>query len=387
MFDNSRIIYGHGCLAAYGVALIGVFGIFVIFTITNIELVTAQDSTEPTDQESNPANQDNAAGTGSTGPTIGLDEGNSGDDLGGDQSADDSSGDDVETPRATEPLNGDRRTEPPTQPPPGGVGTSTAGEPPNGDRRTESLTQLQPEPQAPGGVGTLSQNAPQNGDNGTPPPTALTQNGGGGIYLSIADGFQIQVPAGWVVEDLDNTDINAQMSERQNGYTFLARICPLDNALVDSAGRYQCEEESTANVNIMRFSDLHQRPEFASLGNGAITTSDFLSYYIQFWQMIADISDVQIWNNIDTATNIINAQTNQAIATMPAKRVEYTYLYSPDGSTMTQSREFTLLVLNGGTGYSVFYEGSASSLTSGLPPFEVGQMFDSFMLLTATPAG
>jgi hypothetical protein len=178
------------------------------------------------------------------------------------------------------------------------------------------------------------------------------------------------------------------MSERQNGYTFLARICPLDNAVIDSAGRYQCEEGSTANVNVMRFNDLHQRPEFASLENGAIiTTSDFLSYYIQFWQRIAGISDVQIWNNIDTAVNTISTETNQIVATMPAKRIEYTYLSSPDGSTMTQSREFTLLALNGGTGYSVFHEGLASSLTSGLPPFEVGQIFDSFTLVTVEPGG
>jgi hypothetical protein len=223
----------------------------------------------------------------------------------------------------------------------------------------------------------------QSEDSQTIDESTLGATQSGVIHRNATDGFQIQVPAGWVVEDIDNTNISTQMNEQQSGYTYLARICPLDNALIVSVGRYQCEQGSTANVNVMRFNDLHQRPEFASLGNRDISTSDFLSYYVQFWQ----ISDVQILNNTDTAINVINAQTNQIVATMPAKLVEYTYLYSPDGTTMTQGREFTLLVLNGGIGYSLFYEGLASSLTSGTPPFQVDQVFDSFRLLTATPGG
>jgi hypothetical protein len=359
-----------------------------MFTI-NIELLTAQESTasELTDQESDADDQHTTTAT--TDPS---DSGVAEDDLGGDN-GDDPSVDiptplpppidiptplppPIDIPTPQQPLNGDGGTAPPPEPDP--VDIPTPQQPLNGDGGTAPPPQPDP-------VDIPTPQQPLNGDGGTAPPP---QPQNGGIHQSITDGFQLQVPAKWVVEDIDNTNINAQMSEEQSGYTYLARICPLDNALIVSVGRYQCGKGSAANVNIMRFNDLYQRPEFASLGNRDITTSDFLSYYIQFWQRTAGISDVRIWNNIDTAVNVTSAQTNQIVATMPAKLIEYTYLYSPDGgSTMTQGREFTLLVLNGGTGYSLFYEGLASSLASGVPPFQVDQMFDSFRLVTATPAG
>jgi hypothetical protein len=203
------------------------------------------------------------------------------------------------------------------------------------------------------------------------------------ILTSTTDGFHVQVPDGWVVEDIDNTNITAQTGEQQTGYTFLARICPQDNALpfIGGVGIYQCEEGSNATVHIMRFSDLYESPEFASLRNRYINTSDLLSYYIQFWQRNAGISNIEIWNNTDTIVNVRNAETNQVVAAVPAKLIEYTYIYSPDGNTRTQYREFTLLVLNGATGYTVYYEGLASSLPSGRPPSQVQQIFNSFGLL------
>jgi hypothetical protein len=57
-------------------------------------------------------------------------------------------------------------------------------------------------------------------------------------------------------------------------------------------------------------------------------------------------------------------------------------MYNTDGNMSVQYREFNLIVLNGTTGYSLLYEGTASLLPSGRPPSEVQQMFDSFGLLT-----
>jgi hypothetical protein len=374
MLDNSRIVHRR-YLMAYGTALISAF---LIFTI-NIELLTSQESTaqipeeEEEEEECPPGtvredvssvieagriitvsftcSTPDATDTGEETPGPQQPE----PDLGDDTNGDDTDGDDT---------NGDDTD-----------GDDTDGAAQTGETEPDQEPTVPEEESNPSDV---QLEGSQTIDEST---SGATQSGV--IHRNTTDGFQIQVPAGWVVEDIDNTNITTQMNEQQSGYTYLARICPLDNAVIVSVGRYQCEQGSTANVNIMRFNDLHQRPEFASLGNRDITTSDFLSYYVQFWQ----ISDVQIWNNTDTTVNIINAQTNQIVATMPAKLVEYTYLYSPDGTTMTQGRDFTLLVLNGGIGYSLFYEGLASSLTSGTPPFQVDQVFDSFRLLTATPGG
>jgi hypothetical protein len=221
---------------------------------------------------------------------------------------------------------------------------------------------------------------------GQPQTTTTTTTPGGGetIFRNTTDGFQVQVPTGWLVEDIGNTDINVRNSEEQSGHTLLARICPQNTALplIGRVGKYQCQEGSTAAVHIMRFSNLYGRPEFASVGNRNITTSDLLSYYIQLKQNNSGISNIEIWNNTDTTVNITSVQTNQTVATIPAKLIEYTYYtYSGDPNRMIQYREFTLLVLNGTTGYSLFYEGAAPLLPSGRPPSQVQQIFDSFGLL------
>jgi hypothetical protein len=392
MFDDSRTICRHHLLTAYVITFIG---IFLIFTI-NIEVLISQESTasEATDEESDEDDQDTTTINTTGSPNLDVPK----EDLIEEYDTAEAQQDVEESTQAGAFNNADR-TEPPSQPPPEveepEVEESTQAGAFNNADRTEPPSQPPPpeddleggqdtDQMTDGDEGTLTQStqsSPQNGGGG-----------GGGIHRSTTDGFQIQVPAGRVIEDIENTNSNNQTSEQQTGYTYLARICPLDSALIDNGSRYQCEEASTANVNVMRFDDLHQRPEFASLGNrdGIITTSDFLSYYIQFWQRTAGISDVQILNNIDTAINVIDAQTNQIVATMPAKLVEYTYLYSPQddssGTTMTQGREFTLLVVNGGTGYSLYHEGLASSLPSGAPPVQIDQMFDSFTLVTASSA-
>ena len=221
-----------------------------------------------------------------------------------------------------------------------------------------------------------------------PPLTQQPLPGGGGgerMFQSATDSFQVQVPPSWVVEDINNTDFAAQASEEQNGYTLLARICPQYNALplIDSIGKYQCQEGSTATASIMRVTDLYERPEFASLGNRSITTSDLLSYYIGLKQNNSGITNIQIWNNTDTMVNIMSGQTDPILATVPGKLLEYTYYkYSADDNRTTQYREFSLLVLNGTTGYSLFYEGPASSLPPLRPPSQIQQIFDSFALLT-----
>src|SRR5215211_4684070 len=372
MLGNSRIIHRH-YLMAYGTALISAFFIFTI----NIELLTSQESTASNEQEESTPSNEQEEST----PSNEQEESTP-----STEDAYSCTSSVIEAGRIITVAETDVCETTTGGNPDGNTQPKDPGEPTRGDSTNGGSTETEPdqEPTVPEEESNPSDVQSEDSQTIDESTSGATQSGV--IHRNTTDGFQIQVPAGWVVEDIDNTNVSTQMSEEQSGYTYLARICPLDNALIVSGGRYQCEQGSTANVMIMRFNDLHQRPEFASLGNrnsSIITTSDFLSYYVQFWQ----ISDVQIWNNTDTTVNVINSQTNQTVATMPAKRVEYTYLYTPDNTTMTQGRDFTLLVLNGSIGYSLIYEGLASSLTSGTPPFQVDQVFDSFRLLTAPPGG
>jgi hypothetical protein len=119
---------------------------------------------------------------------------------------------------------------------------------------------------------------------------------------------------------------------------------------------------------------------------------------------------MRIVNSSDTTINVANPQTNETIATVPAKLVEMTYStnFAPNeirtGYFISTATNAT--TPNPGTtkGYSVFYEGnstntnttartaaeittataaaSGSLLLTPVPP-AVGQVFDSFELLAA----
>jgi PKD repeat protein len=109
---------------------------------------------------------------------------------------------------------------------------------------------------------------------------------------------------------------------------------------------------------------------------------------------------MEIMDNTDTTLNVTNAQTNQTIATVPAKNVEMTYNtnFAPNE---TRTGYFILTATNetapsrGMTkGYSLFYEGpsttaetttSSGSLAPRPLPQPVKQVFDSFELVTEVP--
>jgi hypothetical protein len=208
-------------------------------------------------------------------------------------------------------------------------------------------------------------------------------------FESIVDGFRLQVPNGWVIEDIDNTNFTLRRAEAELGYALIANICPQEQALsvIGGGGTYDCEQPPD-NVYMMRFSDLRDWPAFASARNDNITTLDFLSFYIQeFMQGAVGVRNIETVNNIDTTVNLTSAQINQTIKTIPAKLVEFTYRTAPiaddDNDRGIEMRQFGLLVLNGTTGYNLFYERPAFLLTSGQLPAPVQQIFESFELVTA----
>jgi hypothetical protein len=206
-------------------------------------------------------------------------------------------------------------------------------------------------------------------------------------FQSIEDGFRIQVPNRWVVGDTNNTDIGLR-AEEEIGMGLLATVCPQVRALpaIGGNGTYECGTSfALGTVYIMRFKDLDDRPEFASIGNQSIPISDFLEFYHGFLRDEEPFSvrDIRIVNNTDTTVNVTSAQTNQTLTTVPAKLMEHTFTIE-GGSELN---EFSMLVLNGTTGYSIANFNLPSLRESLQTPRPVKQIFDSFELLLPSSGG
>jgi hypothetical protein len=249
---------------------------------------------------------------------------------------------------------------------------------------------------------------------------------GATTFQSTTDSFRVQVPEGWVIRDLNNTD-SALLEETRQGYGILAQLCPEDQqqqqqpgvatASTNATGSISdntpnCDPSENDVIHIVRYPDLDTR----LLANNVtfddnMTTDNILSYHLQKLQEVGYRS-IQLVNSSDTTINVANPQTNETIATVPAKLVEMTYStnFAPNeirtGYFISTATNAT--TPNPGTtkGYSVFYEGnstntntttaattaaeittataaaSGSLLLTPVPP-AVGQVFDSFELLAA----
>jgi hypothetical protein len=199
-------------------------------------------------------------------------------------------------------------------------------------------------------------------------------------FESIADGFRVQVPTGWIIEDINNTDAAIQERERQFGAGILATLCPKGQAIPEIAGTYRCAQESQGVV-VARFGNLKSRPEFAGVvrENKNITTSDLVAFHLLFLEQRFGDKDLRILNNTDIAVNVTDSHTNQTIATAPAKYVEITYI---DNLNRVVPRDFALLVLSndGNTGY-ILLASAESAMRIGKLPSEQREVFDSFELV------
>jgi hypothetical protein len=213
-------------------------------------------------------------------------------------------------------------------------------------------------------------------------------------FQSIDDGFRIQVPNGWVVQDIDNTNVFWQRYEEQNVVGGLAYVCPQEETQLAVGGTFECKlappPPSLAPMSISRFKDLDKRPELASIQQNQtndITISDFYAFYMRFleWGIPPreEPHNLQVVNETDMTVNVINAQTNQTVATVPGKIVEVVFPVEGgegEGPSTTLS-SVVLLTLNGTTGYAIFYGNPLFAAESDQPPRPVQQILDSFELL------
>jgi len=224
----------------------------------------------------------------------------------------------------------------------------------------------------------------------TAPPTGQAQPGTvtgplATIFQSTVDGIQVEIPGGWVIEDIDNQDPHAQYVEDTIGYNFLAHVCPQEQAIPQIGGAYTCSQaEGTERVAIIRYSNLEARPELAGVvGQGRqITLSDFVAFYLQYLQQDLGWTGLRIEESEDRLVNIIDPQTSQPTGeTAPAQWIRITFDNDESGLFVPErAQDAAMLVLanDGKTGYGLLPSGRLTS-DGGLQPEQ--QIFDSFALI------
>src|ERR671918_216923 len=257
------------------------------------------------------------------------------------------------------------------------------------------------------------------------------------ILLSAKDSFRVQLPEGWVIQDINNTGFTLA-AEVLQGYGVLAQLCPREqgqsvlsnvSSTSTSNNRYigSCQHAREGEViHIIRYPNLGARLGISSdediftiINNRDTLPNAVLAYHFQKLQEVG-YRDFKIINSIDTTINVDNSTTDLSYREMatrtttavPAKLVEMTYStnFAPNetrtGYFLLTATAATPRNLGTMTGYSIFYEGnstptattaeqgttistgstvaSPTSLTTSLsssPP--VKQVFDSFELIAA----
>jgi PKD repeat protein len=263
-------------------------------------------------------------------------------------------------------------------------------------------------------------------------PTAVSQNGTR-LFESIEDSFRLQMPEGWIIHDVNNTG-SMFLEESRQGYGILAQLCPqgeqqqqqqqraaLSNNISSGGGNtVRCQESGGDIIHIVRYPDLDARLQAAAnnittttTNNNNMTIDNILFYHMQKLQQVG-YRNIEIVNNTDTTLNVMDPQTNQTIATVPAKFVEMTYSTASapneirEGYFISTATNTTAPYPGITKGYSIFYEGNSTTTVAGtatpatiqqtttstpsirlgaptLPPLPIAvqQVFDSFELIAA----
>ena len=263
-------------------------------------------------------------------------------------------------------------------------------------------------------------------------PTAVSQNGTR-LFESTEDSFRLQMPEGWIIHDVNNTGSTFSEESRQ-GYGILAQLCPqgeqqqqqqqraaLSNNISSGGGNtVRCQESGGDIIHIVRYPDLDARLQAAAnnittttTNNNNMTIDNILLYHMQKLQQVG-YRNIEIVNNTDTTLNVMDPQTNQTIATVPAKFVEMTYSTASapneirEGYFISTATNATAPYPGITKGYSIFYEGNSTTTVAGtatpatiqqtttstpsirlgaptLPPLPIAvqQVFDSFELIAA----
>jgi hypothetical protein len=238
------------------------------------------------------------------------------------------------------------------------------------------------------------------------------------------DSFKVQIPSGWIIQDINNTG-PALGIEALQGYGILAQLCPAEeqggmhsNSNGGTNGSIDASTISTGNscqgaqkevIHIIRYPNLGARlaltdEDFASRPSDVSDT--VLAYQMQKLVEVG-YRDIRIVNTTDTKISLdltIALDNNIRTATVPGKLVEMTYSTNlvPNetrrGYFVSIATDATPRNLGTITGYGIFYEGAilngatpgeeegqAKIMQTGslvlAPLTPVSQVFDSFELI------
>jgi hypothetical protein len=152
------------------------------------------------------------------------------------------------------------------------------------------------------------------------------------FFQSTDDGFRVQVPDGWVIDDVYNTGSTLSEESTQD-YAMLAQLCPEEEeqqeqptvpSIGGAADTSLCQGSENDVIFIVRYQDLEDALEVennvtTTNNNTSMTTSDnILLYNIQKLQEVG-YRDIEIVNSTDMTVNVTNLQTNETIIAVPAK--------------------------------------------------------------------
>ncbi|MBD0300274.1 MAG: PKD domain-containing protein, partial [Nitrososphaera sp.] len=255
------------------------------------------------------------------------------------------------------------------------------------------------------------------------PPVQVTQNGATKLFQITTDGIRLNVPEGWVIHDVNNTG-STRSEESRQGYGILAQLCPQEmqqhqqeqqraapSNVSRSGDTARCQGSEGDIIHIVRYPDLDVRLQGVSSNITAhknMTIDNILLYHMQKLEQVG-YNRIQVVNSTDTTLNVTNAQTNQIIATIPARLVEVTYSTASapnvirEGYFMLTATDETRPNIGMTKGYSIFYEGTSIAAGAATPatiqqttstpfvslpprqplPIAVQQIFDSFELIVA----
>jgi hypothetical protein len=247
-----------------------------------------------------------------------------------------------------------------------------------------------------------------------PSPTSpVTQNGTTAtarLFESAKDGFRVQLPEGWVIQDLNNTGFTLA-AEVIEGYGILAQLCPAEEeeegqqqqqgALnnVSSSGSCQQQQAQEEKIHIIRYPNLGARLGIALADIIDVIPDSVLGYQIMKLVEVG-YRPVDFVNITNTVIPVHYPDASGIPATVPAMLVEM--IYSTNSSPNEMRRGYIILTatnitppnLQTITGYSIFYEGASGATTATVgettttpsgslssAPAAVGQILNSFELI------
>ena len=255
-----------------------------------------------------------------------------------------------------------------------------------------------------------------------PITSRVTQNGTidtPTLFESINDSFRVQLPEGWVIQNVNNTGFTLA-AEVLQGYGVLAQLCPKgvggqqqgaltnDNSNIISSSTDRCQQQAQEEtIFIIRYPNIGTRLGITLDEIRDITVPDsIVEYQIQKLKEVG-YKDINIVNSTDTTISLHYITTEGVPfpqAAVPARLVEMTYSTSSAPSEIR--RGYIILTaanvtppnLETITGYGIFYEGASGATAATAAedtttpsgnlslsaPFR--QVFDSFELIISEAA-